>query len=197
MKWEAVIFDVFGTLIPISGARSPYRPLMKWMQESGRRPQPDDATILLSKNFELRDIGSIFGISPPHELVIRCENELKLELLSMHLYADVERTLYLLKQSGVRIGLCSNLATGYGSRVLQLLPNLDAYIFSYQIGAVKPDPIIYKQALKQLGCSAQSVLFIGDSLIADINGPQACGIATRFLDRKAGHNLDDLLSDLF
>jgi HAD superfamily hydrolase (TIGR01549 family) len=193
MRWQAVIFDVFGTLIPISTRHSPYRLLMKWMCDNGRRPQPEDAEIILSRNFDLRDIGAIFGMALPNELLIQSEKALQLELSNMHVYADVRSTLALLKRSGVRIGLCSNLATAYGDRVMELLPEADAYTFSFNVGAVKPAPDIYHQALEHLGVQAKHTLFIGDTPSADVEGPQQCGMTARLLDRKAGQCLDDLL----
>jgi putative hydrolase of the HAD superfamily len=66
-----------------------------------------------------------------------------------------------------------------------LLSRLDATVFSYQLGCRKPDPRIYKHALKSVGVSAQDALFVGDGGSDEHRGARAVGISpvlvTRFL----------------
>ena len=35
---KVIIFDAFGTLVKIGTSRSPYRKLMKWLKDNGRKP---------------------------------------------------------------------------------------------------------------------------------------------------------------
>lgn len=84
----------------------------------------------------------------------------------------------------VASSICSNLASAYGDAVKGMLPVLDGYAWSYEAGAVKPAPAIYQYVLDQLGCSAQEVLFIGDTPVDDVDGPRAFGMSADSLTGK-------------
>ncbi len=58
MDVRAVAFDAFGTLVQIGDRRSPYRRLMRWMHENGRKPTRDDAARIMSHAGGLADKGS-------------------------------------------------------------------------------------------------------------------------------------------
>lgn len=84
----------------------------------------------------------------------------------------------------------------YGKAVSSLLPPLDAYAWSYEVGAIKPEPQIYQYLIDRLGCQTKDVLFIGDTPLADFNGPKAFGMSARLIDRKNGQNFADVLRDI-
>lgn len=195
MTVRVIVFDVFGTLVQIGERLSPYRKLMKWMRESGRQSQPDDAAIIMSHPVGLADVARLFGMSPPIQLLADWEADLRAELESVRLYPDSLPTITRLHSLGYRIGLCSNLAAPYGALVKALLPSLDSYVWSYEAGAVKPEHAIYQFLLDQLGCTAADVLFVGDTPSADLYGPISVGMSARLIDRKAGQTLDDILDD--
>lgn len=115
--------------------------------------------------------------------------ELNLELSSFQLYEGVEQILRRSRERGFRVALCSNLAYEYGSTVRNLLPGLDSYVFSYEVGVTKPNPIIYKQVCERLGVNPANVLFIGDSKRCDFDGPKAFGMQARMLDKTSGQTL--------
>lgn len=48
----------------------------------------------------------------------------------------------------------------------------------------KPAPAFYRAVLGQLGLQPEEALFVGDSLSADVEGPQAVGIPACWVDRK-------------
>ena len=56
-----------------------------------------------------------------------------------------------LKKLGFRLVLCSNLAMPYEKVVSSLLPNIDAYAWSYEVSAIKPESQIYQYLIDQLG----------------------------------------------
>ena len=68
---------------------------------------------------------------------------------------------------------------------------------SYEVGAAKPDPAIYRAACDALGSRPRDVLFIGDSKRCDLHGPQAFGMQARWLDRKGGQTLPDCLEGIW
>ncbi len=195
MPVQVVVFDAFGTLVQIGERLSPYRQLMRWMRDNGRRPQPDDAARIMSQPRGLASTAALFGMSPPIELLAAWEADLQVELRTVRVFPDAVPTIAQLRQAGYRVGLCSNLAAPYGEPV-KALPALEVYAMSYDAGAVKPEPAIYQYLLDQLGCSPADVLFVGDTPSADLDGPLAFGMAARLIDRKAGQALDDVLADL-
>ena len=195
--YKAIVFDVFGTLIEIKNSQSPYTKMMKWLKQQGRKPQPDDAAMIMSLDGDFETLASYFGYQLPSTLLEEMNNDLQLDLKHMRAFDDSISTLIELKKLGYKLAICSNAATPYGERAQHLLPSLDAYAWSFKVGSNKPDPTIYQYFLHQLECQPNEVLFIGDTQHADVDGPQKLGIAARLIDRKNGENLFDILSPLF
>ena len=195
-KIAVVAFDVFGTLVHIGDKRAPYKKLLQWMKDQGRSPQPADSAVIMSQPLSFEDVAAQIGMTLPDDLLAALYSDLAAELQSISLYPDTLSTLNQLRQAGVKIALCSNLAAPYGRTVSPMLPRLDAYAWSYEIGAIKPDPPIYQHLIDQLGCTPNEVLFIGDTPLADVEGPSNFGISARLINRKGGQTLKDVLSDL-
>ena len=193
---SVIIFDVFGTLVQIGERRSPYRKLIKWLKENGRQPKPDDAKFIMSQNLSFTELVKLLGINIPDQLLQELEHDLNDELQSIVLYEDTLSTLEELKELGFRLALCSNLAMPYGKVVSSLLPNIDTYAWSYEVGAIKPESQIYQYLIDQLECRAKDVLFIGDTPLADYSGPNEFGMSARLIDRKNGQKLADVLNDI-
>lgn len=193
---SVIIFDVFGTLVKIGERRSPYRKLIKWLKENGRQPKPDDAKFIMSQNLSFTELVKLLGINIPDQLLQELEHDLNDELQSIVLYEDTLSTLEELKELGFRLALCSNLAMPYGKVVSSLLPNIDTYAWSYEVGAIKPESQIYQYLIDQLECRAKDVLFIGDTPLADYSGPNEFGMSARLIDRKNGQKLADILNDI-
>ncbi|MGQ5525337.1 HAD family hydrolase [Chitinimonas sp. PSY-7] len=77
----------------------------------------------------------------------------------------------------VIVGLSSCCAEPYAAPVLtQLSLPIDCYAWSHDVEAIKPDPRIYAYVLQQLGCAAEEMLFVGDSVKADLAGPTRIGM---------------------
>jgi HAD superfamily hydrolase (TIGR01509 family) len=116
------------------------------------------------------------------------------ELAALQLYPEVEPTLRSLRATGKRIAVCSNLAYEYGPAVHRLLPDLDAHVLSFEVGAAKPEPAIYEAVCSALATRPCDVLFVGDSKRCDFDGPQAFGMQACWLDRRGGQTLLDALA---
>lgn len=168
MALKAVAFDAFGTLVHIGELRSPYRQLIRWAQEHGRVRRDDDANLVMSRALDLRGAAAELGVTLPSRLLDQWERDLADEVASIRLFPDSLDVITQLQQSGYLVGLCSNLAVPYGAPVRALLPMLNAYAVSYDTGAVKPQPRIYQFLLEKLGCIAGEVLFVGDTVVADL-----------------------------
>ena len=64
-----IIFDVFGTLVKIGERRFPYRNLMKWLKQNGRKPKPDDAKLIMSHNLDFIELAKLLRADIPNQLM--------------------------------------------------------------------------------------------------------------------------------
>ena len=64
---------------------------------------------------------------------------------------------------------------------------IDDPIFSFEVGSMKPEPAIYLEALRRLGCVASEAVFVGDGSSSELAGARRVGLqpiwATWFLER--------------
>ena len=192
-----IVFDVFGTLVKIGERRFPYRNLMKWLKQNGRKPKHDDAKLIMSHNLDFTELAKLLRADIPNELLQELKSDLNKELQSIVLYEDTLSTLEELKKLGFKLALCSNLAMPYGEVVSSLLPTLDAYAWSYEVAAIKPEPKIYQSLIDQVDCQASEVLFIGDTALADFTGPTTFGMSARLINRNNNQTLAEVLNDIF
>lgn len=149
----------------------------------GRKVGMNDAAIIMSSHFSLEQAAAHFRIDISSEDAALLQSLLNTELKSIERFLDAEDCIRALKSAGVKVAICSNLAMPYGSAVYQLWPGLDAYVYSYAVGALKPDPRIYESVLEQLEEEARSVWMIGDSRRCDQDGPTKVGIKGHILSR--------------
>lgn len=182
---RAVVFDAFGTLVHIGDKRRPYRQLLTMAEKAGRKPQPEDAAKVMSMNCGLAGVADWLGCPVSLAALSVLEQELYAELPTIKLYPEALAVLYRLKDFGLRIGICSNLATPYAIPIKTLLPfELDAYAWSFEVGAAKPSPLIYQSLCERLDLSAEEILMIGDTHAADYVGPSAFGMNALLLVRE-------------
>ncbi len=103
------------------------------------------------------------------------------------IYPDVIPALEALSALGLDLGIVSN----WDDRLRPLLAELrlDRYfcslVVSCETGFNKPSPVIFQEALRQLGTPAASVLHIGDSLLEDFAGATGAGLPALHLRRDA------------
>lgn len=97
-------------------------------------------------------------------------------------YADTAATLSALRDGGVRIGVVSNV--GWDIRTCfarhGLDGHVDAFVLSYEVGLVKPDPRIWVAALEALDAAPGQTLMVGDHPAAD-GGSVSAGIPALIL----------------
>lgn len=100
---------------------------------------------------------------------------------------EVIPTLEALAGQGVDLGIVSN----WDDRLRPLLKELrldryfSCFAISCEAGFAKPSPVIFQEALRQLGCPAASVLHVGDALREDFAGAMSAGLAALHLRRDA------------
>lgn len=183
---DAVIFDLYGTLIHLRQPTRAYLQLAEGQSRIARLELLQRA--LISPAESLTAFAEEQGITG--DIVASAERALLAELETVEVFGDVIPCLQALQTAGIRIGLLSNLAAPY--KLPFFVAGLDRYIsavaFSCDIGARKPDPRAFEAVLKKLGSSKEKTLMIGDSLSSDVQGAQRVGIQGMLLDRSGSRS---------
>ncbi|WP_433860415.1 HAD family hydrolase [Pseudomonas thivervalensis] len=198
---KAVIFDAFGTLVEIRNRQHPYRQLLRLGSQQGRVAAREDMRWIMTNDCEVAEAADHFGIRLTPAQLSSVQDALDRELESLNLFQDAEPAIEQLRSHGVKVGICSNLAAPYCKSVRLLIPGLDAYCFSSEVGLMKPDAGIYLSICHMLGfasdqflgASPERVVMIGDSRKCDQNGPRQIGIKGFHLDRAGAGRFGNLL----
>ena len=96
----------------------------------------------------------------------------------------VPESLATLKSLGLRLAVVSN-SDGTAERMLRdvsLREYLDAVIDSAVVGCEKPDPEIFRHALREVGAAPETTLHVGDLYEADVVGARRAGLHALLLD---------------
>jgi HAD superfamily hydrolase (TIGR01549 family) len=104
-------------------------------------------------------------------------------------YPDTLDTLAGLHQT-YRLGLLTNsfsLSLTHLRDKFHLDQYFDLILPSYEVGAIKPDPLIYKEALRRFGVTPAEAVMVGDSLEDDILPARRYGLRAILLDREQVH----------
>ena len=190
-----VVFDLFGTLVKYGVMHHPFRQLLKWARENGRQPQSDDARTLMTKNLDVPGLAASLGINAPDNFIDQIELQIQEELTSLSLYEDVLPTFAELGKHNIPIAICSNLAFPYGEAIDLLLDkHLLIRALSYEIGFIKPEREIYQAVIAQTLVPAEECLFVGDTLLADYDGPRQFGMSAYHLVRRTPSNKHEINS---
>lgn len=200
MRYDAVIFDLFGTLVePLTreGARE-HRARMS----AALGVAPEDFTHYWSHvTFEMRATGAfptvesnlvhicrLLGV-PADDGRVEAAAAVRRELVARGLAprADAVPTLERLKALGCRTGLASDCSPDvprlFGET--PLAPHIDAPFFSCTAGVRKPDPRIYLMVCEALRVPPAGCLFVGDGDSRELTGATGVGM-TAVLIRVPG-----------
>lgn len=103
-------------------------------------------------------------------------------------YPDTEPALRALHQRGLRVGVVSNVPRDLSDVFAAhgLARYVDAFVHSFQVGAEKPDPRIFRAACERLGVAPAATLMVGDHAVAD-GGAVAAGLGFYLLPPHEGH----------
>ena len=99
-------------------------------------------------------------------------------------YAGAVGLMKLLKENGVRVGICTNMTAMMQVRKLEklgLLPFVDLLVTSEEAGTEKPRPEIFALSIRKAGCAPGECLMVGDSPKHDIEGALAAGMKALLL----------------
>ena len=83
-----------------------------------------------------------------------------------------------LRAHGLRTAILSNLPRALGEKLRAtpgFLDPFDHVTFSYELGSIKPEPEIYRDAIRGLGLAPREALFLDDRL-DNVEGARAVGL---------------------
>jgi putative hydrolase of the HAD superfamily len=113
---------------------------------------------------------------------------------SWRLYDDTLPCLDWLRAAGVRLAAVTNASGSHQRAKLDRLGIgrfFDTVVIAGELGAAKPDPVIFHTACARLGVPVEATMHVGDLLEADALGARDAGLHGVWLDRSltASHEL--------
>ena len=190
MRYRAVIFDLFGTLVhsfviqqhathisqKATGLGLPADKLSEvWGKTRKDRETGRFATIADNLRFVCAELRAV----PSEEQI---ENAARAYLESARaahtIRHDAVATLEAIKNAGHQVGLVSDCAPHVPSLwpTWPLAPLVDIPIFSCSVGVKKPDPRIYLLACEQLAVHPSECLYVGDGGSQELTGASKVGM---------------------
>jgi putative hydrolase of the HAD superfamily len=123
----------------------------------------------------------LYGVSEP-DLVARGAQAIEAEDNDIRFFEGVRETLLALKERGFLLGIVTDTAFPVSVKLQWLEQGgfgavWDTVISSNEIGIHKPDPAIYRAALRQLGVTPDQAAFVGH-MASELDGAKASGLTT-------------------
>jgi len=223
MHIKAVLFDMFDTLMLIEKNHEFYSPsLMRMYRYLAGKGVAVSFEKFNSTYVEIRDglyrkadlnweephfnvrvaetlqkLGYNYDVS--HPVVVEATSEFCDEFMK---YVRIDSdTAYVLKKlhGKYRLGIISNFAIP--ECVHKLLQKagieqfFDVIVVSAAVNKRKPASEIFESTLKVMGFSASEVVFVGDTIDADVEGSKAVGMKTVYIERRTQKQSDKFLPD--
>ena len=212
MPIEAVLFDMFDTLMLIEKDHTFYNPSLKkayaFLVKNGvnvRFRAFRDAYIkardalyveadarLEEPHFNLRISNALeslgYSYDVQNEVVAGATNAFCEGFMEYVRIDDNTKTALMELHGKYKLGIVSNFAIP--ECVDKLLEKhgldklFDVVVVSGTVNKRKPSPEIFQKALEKLGVSAENAVFVGDTADADIIGAKAAGMKTIFIERR-------------
>jgi putative hydrolase of the HAD superfamily len=212
MHVEAVLFDLFNTLIMIQPDNVFYIPSLEKLYTSLARNGVNASFENFKRAyFEVRDniyANSEKSLEEPHFNVRVSQTLQKLgynhdashpivtqaskafaDEMAGYMSLDPDaRTLLQKLHRKYRLGVVSNFALPEFARELleryRVKQFFDVILISGEVNRRKPSPEIYQRALKALNVDASHVVFVGDTPSMDVKGPKKAGMKAVLIERK-------------
>ena len=190
MRYQAVIFDLFGTLVN-SFTRREYDQVNAQMAAAVRVPYPEfwrlmgdtyqDSCLGRYSSYEdlVSDVCSRAGVQVNLTQITQAA-AFHYEYIANAIVPEPEvlEALNRLKQRGMRLGLISDC----GPSVPLLFPQspltrfIDAPVFSCEERIKKPSSAIYQRICQRLKTEAQKCIYVGDGSSQELTGAAAVGM---------------------
>lgn len=191
MKYQAVIFDLFGTIIDSFPAQA-FEQMLAEMAAVLDAPPQGFAQVWFA-TFEQKAAG---GFATMRDVVAHVCRQLDLQPTltqidsAAAIRAELTRqtlpprpgaleTMAQLKTTCHKIGLITNCAPEVPELwpASAFAPFFDVMVFSCAVKLVKPDPCIYQAACESLGVTPQDCLYVGDGSNFELTGAAGVGMS--------------------
>jgi FMN phosphatase YigB (HAD superfamily) len=154
---KAIIFDCFGVLTTDGWLAFRHKYLQEGSaveEDASEFNRQSDAGIISHDEF-IERIAKLVGI--PHEQAMMVvDGHVRNDQLFEYIRDELK--------PHYKIGLLSNVSANYMDELFEpwQIELLDAMTFSFELGAVKPDPLMYENIAAKLGVSPEECIFIDD-----------------------------------
>ena len=106
-------------------------------------------------------------------------------------FPDTIKALDMLRQRGVDFVIGSTTDTDSITYFLKENSLVFSRVFtSEDLKVYKPHAKFYNSILKQTGWNVEECLFVGDSIVDDVFGPQSIGMRAVLLDRNGSYDIN-------
>jgi putative hydrolase of the HAD superfamily len=207
---EAIVFDMYGTVLYEEGG---YEDREKALADIASRLAGIEEEDFIAARRKTR-LGSLtgriatieeryermleeLGLKGKHEIAARLAYEERGLLHErVKTYPHIYGIINTLHRRGYKTGLLSNIshpweevAEGLGAKTY-----FDALVFSYRVGMVKPDPMIYLKICDLLGVEPKQVAFVGDGEDDEMEGAEKVGMTTILVQHDGAYSLSHPLN---
>lgn len=223
MPIKAVLFDMFDTLMMIERDHAFYHPSLRklhaFLVQNGINTSFDtfkDAYVeardalyaaadaqMEEPHFNLRIANALSSLGYDFDAssdIVRGATLAFCEEFMRYVRIDENARSALEKLHGkYKLGIVSNYAIP--ECVFKLLERhdlaglFDAVIVSGAVNKRKPRPEIFQKALEKLCVDAESTVFVGDTVDADVQGPKSMGMKTIYIERRMQKELEQTRPD--
>lgn len=223
MRIKAVLFDMFDTLMMIERDHAFYQPSLRrahaFLVQSGINVSFDvfNAAYVEARDALYAEADAL--MEEPH-FNLRIANALRVLGFDFDVSSDVvcgatlafceefmryvridENAKNALEQlyGRYKLGIVSNYAIP--ECVFKLLERhglaglFDVVVVSGAVNKRKPSPEIFQKALEKLGVDAESTVFVGDTVDADVQGPRSVGMKTIYIERRVQKEMEMVRPD--
>ncbi len=183
---KAVIFDLWGTLIPFPAAKA--TELVARMAAALAAPA-DAFARAWAGDFDRRTTGALEASlrrvclalqldAPSERLAAALEERVAFHRACFEPRPDALKTLERLRYRGLKLALITDCSSEVPMlwRETPLAPLFDASVFSCAEGVKKPDQRIYQIACTRLGVEPTHCLYVGDGASDELRGATAVGM---------------------
>ena len=201
MKKTTILFDLDNTLIDrLEAAKKTYYTFI------------NETFVDASEDFKDRVFAELFeldknGVTPKNEVFGPIEQKYNLEkgwtLDKLERWSDVlasntvtfegtKETLEKLKPE-YKLGIISNGPVQAQSMKLEksgIKSLFEMILFTGEIGIYKPDPRVFLEGCKRIGCTPEEAYYVGDNIPFDIEGSRNAGLSPIFIWRDDSFSVE-------
>jgi len=192
MTYDAVIFDLWGTLVD-GLQEKPYHDSLRRTARAAGAPPEEFIRIWCSDEIQsgrfvgtfatqadcIRHVCEVLGVAPTDEALQRAA-DVRAEFTRSGLVPrpGTVEVLRSLRARGLKLGLM----TASSPNSVRFWPRtplaglFDAALFSCDVGLTKPDPRFYDLACRRLGVSPGRCLYVGDGAGNELTGAAEAGM---------------------